>query len=157
MSADHLDDKVLSANLAAFFGADHTACDADWADTEAAVAQGAAAASAAWQHFDGALRNHLAMEEEVLFPAFEARTGMTQGPTTVMRMEHTQMRGLLDQMATLARSGAWQDLLDQGDTLLMIIGQHNAKEEGMLYPMAQDYLAAEWPALRDRLLQGYKR
>lgn len=157
MRADHVDDKALTAELAAFFGADHAACDADWADTERAVAQGGAAASAAWQHFDQALRNHLAMEEEVLFPAFETRTGMTQGPTTVMRMEHAQMRGLLDQMASLARGGAWQDLLDQGDTLLMVIGQHNAKEEGMLYPMAQDYLGAEWPALRARLLQGYGR
>lgn len=141
----------LSSGLVAYFAADHRACDLDWAATERAVEQGPAPATAAFEHFERELRNHLAMEEEVLFPAFEDATGMTHGPTTVMRMEHTQMRGLLDQMAQAVRSAAWQDLLDHGDTLLMVIGQHNAKEEGMLYPMAQAHLAQQWPAISEKL------
>ena len=139
------------AGLVSFFAADHRACDLDWAAVERAADSDPAAAQAAFAHFDAALRNHLAMEEEVLFPAFEAATGMTHGPTTVMRMEHVQMRGLLDQMAQAARGGAWQDVLDHGDTLLMVIGQHNAKEEGMLYPMAQMHLGQEWPEISTKL------
>jgi hemerythrin-like domain-containing protein len=92
------------------------------------------------------------MEEEVLFPAFEAATGMTDsGPTFVMRMEHDQMRGLLDQMGAALERGDQNALLDQGDTLLMLIQQHNQKEEGMLYPMSERALASEWPALHERL------
>jgi len=42
------------------------------------------------------------MEEEVLFPAFETRTGNTMGPTYVMRTEHEQIRALLQVMARAA-------------------------------------------------------
>lgn len=42
---------------------------------------------------------------------------------------------------------------DAGDTLMMVIQQHNVKEEGMLYPMAESALSAEWSALYPRLLK----
>ncbi len=83
-----------------------------------------------------------------MFPAFEQATGMTSGPTAVMRMEHEQMRGLLDQIAAAIPAGDYQGVLDLGDTLLMLVQQHNQTEEGMLYPMADSALASEWGSLR---------
>lgn len=143
-------DATASASLIAFFTQDHRACDADWAAVEAAAQAGDAAS--AWHQFDSALRRHLEMEETVLFPAFEAASGMTQGgPTFVMRAEHQQMRMVLDQMQGAATQQDWDELLDHGDTLLMLIQQHNAKEEAMLYPMAERFLGAQWPALRHKL------
>jgi hemerythrin-like domain-containing protein len=68
-----------------------------------------------------------------------------------MRSEHQQMRGLLDQMASAASAGDHQELLDQGDTLLLLIQQHNQKEEGVLYPMAARALAERWAELRERI------
>jgi len=139
--------------LEATFKGNHREIDSRWAEVEAAVerADGEAVATA-WQRFDSGLRRHLAMEEEVLFPAFEAATGMTGGgPTFVMRSEHSQMRGVLDQMAAAMEKGDHGELVDQGDTLLLLIQQHNAKEEGMLYPMAERALAGQWSALRERL------
>jgi hemerythrin-like domain-containing protein len=50
-------------------------------------------------------------------------------------------------------SGDAQEALDIGDTLLMLIQQHNVKEEGMLYPMAENMLAQEWAELAVRLAQ----
>lgn len=98
------------------------------------------------------MRAHLGCEEEVLFPAFEAATGMTRGgPTFIMRAEHEQMRALLARMQTAIERGDIRELLDQGDTLLLLIGQHNQKEEGMLYPMAERALASTWPEIRARL------
>ena len=73
------------------------------------------------------------------------------GPTAVMRGEHQQMRGLLDQMGEAAAAGDFDSVLDQGDTLLMLIQQHNVKEEGILYPLADRMLTVQWPALRERL------
>lgn len=128
-----------------YFTADHRACDDLWAALEAAPS------AAAWAAFDHATRRHFDMEELVLFPAFEEATGMTQGPTAVMRMEHRQMRGLLDQMGAAAAAGDWDALLDQGDTLLMITQQHNVKEEGMLYPMAEAHLGGQWPTVAAKL------
>ncbi len=85
----------------------------------------------------------------MLFPAFEQATGMTMGPTRVMRMEHEQMRGLLSQMAMAATD--IDALVEHGDTLLMLTQQHNMKEEGMLYPMAQGHLTGTWATLVPKL------
>jgi hemerythrin-like domain-containing protein len=87
------------------------------------------------------MRRHFSMEEDVLFPAFEQRTGMSGGPTFVMREEHRQMNGLLAEMgAALARRDG-QAYLGQSETLLMLMRQHNMKEENILYPMSDQALA----------------
>lgn len=141
------------AELSEYFTLDHQSCDSQWGDVERAVETGdATEVTRSWQRFEANLRQHLAMEEQVLFPAFERKTGMTGGgPTFVMRSEHDQMRGLLAQMAEAAARGDHDELLDQGDTLLMLIQQHNQKEEAMLYPMAERALASDWAELRARL------
>jgi hemerythrin-like domain-containing protein len=140
------------STLSSFFLQDHRDCDANWAVVEKALHQGdAEAGRLAWQEFEKAMLRHLAMEEEVVFPAFEQATGMTQGPTAVMRMEHSQMRGLLLQISAAIASGDFDEAMDQGDTLLMVIQQHNVKEEGVLYPMAENSLAAQWDGIKERL------
>lgn len=143
----------IEAGLAGFFKQDHQDCDARWAELEEQL-DGAddATAQALWQAFDNGMRRHFAMEEDVLFPAFESRSGMGGGgPTAIMKMEHQQMRGLLDQIGAAMDSGESGDALDLGDTLLMVIQQHNIKEEGMLYPMAENMLADEWAVLAGQL------
>jgi hemerythrin-like domain-containing protein len=142
----------MPTRLVDFFTRGHRDIDARWAEVEAA-ADGADrdALRAAWRSFEASLREHLDMEEQVLFPAFEDATGITAGPTRVMRGEHAQIRGLLDQMAAALEAGDVQELVDQGDTLLMLIQQHNTKEEGMLYPLSERALASEWPGLEEKL------
>lgn len=140
-----------SAGPLAFFTSDHRACDELWAEVEAAVERGdATAARAAFARFDAATRRHLDMEEQVLFPELERVTGMTMGPTRVMRAEHVQMRALLDQMARAADRDV-DALVEHGDTLLMLTQQHNMKEEGVLYPMVQAHLADVWEPIAAQL------
>lgn len=136
-----------------FFTTDHRRCDALWAEVEAAAdRRDAAAVSESFARFAAAMERHFRMEEEVLFPAFEDATGMHGGgPTQVMRLEHVQMRGLLSQLAGAVERGETGEVLDLGDTLLMLEQQHNAKEEGMLYPMSDRVLGAAWPGLAARL------
>jgi hemerythrin-like domain-containing protein len=143
-----------SQGLAEFFTLDHRRCDSRWVEVEAAAEAGDAdAVKESWRTFQNGLSKHLRMEEEVLFPAFERATGMTAGgPTFVMRSEHDQMRGLLEQMNAAANSGDHDELVDLGDTLLMLIQQHNQKEEHMLYPMAERALASDWAKIRERLI-----
>jgi hemerythrin-like domain-containing protein len=139
-----------SEGLGPYFVNDHRSCDAHWVLLEESLESGAAT-EPHWQAFDAAMRRHMAMEEDVLFPAFEQATGMLGGPTVVMRAEHERMRAMLTQMATLARAGEWEALADQGDTLMMLIGQHNAKEEAMLYPMAERALGHAWAPIAAKL------
>jgi len=140
-----------SQGLKEFFTIDHRRCDELWAEVEAAAAE---ALAERWHSFQGETLRHLRMEEEVLFPAFEQATGMIErGPTFLMRSEHEQMRGLLEQMAAAADGGDSQELVDLGDTLLMLIQQHNQKEEHMLYPLAEQALKADWPTICERLTE----
>lgn len=135
-----------------FMTADHRHCDDLFATAEEAVAKGdAAAGKAAFGHFRQALLRHLATEEIDLFPAFEAKTGMTMGPTRVMRMEHEQMRHLLDEAEKALERGDADDYFGHAETLLIMMQQHNLKEENMLYPMCDDQLAVEAASLLPRL------
>ena len=143
---------VSNLGLRDFFATDHRDCDALWAAVETAADGGADAIAGAWNTFAAAMERHFRMEEEVMFPAFERATGMVgMGPTMVMRAEHEQMRGMLRTMAGCANSGDYEAMLDHGDTLLMLIQQHNVKEEGILYPMADQHLAGVWAELRAQL------
>jgi iron-sulfur cluster repair protein YtfE (RIC family) len=146
----------LDSGANAFFKEDHRACDDAWGAFEAALSAGdREGARKHWEKFHGMMERHFRMEEEVLFPAIEDATGMRgMGPVAVMRHEHAQMRALLAQMVERARAGELDALLDDGDTLLMVIQQHNAKEEGILYPLADRVLAGDWPTLAGRL-RGY--
>jgi hemerythrin-like domain-containing protein len=139
------------STLKEYFTGEHRRCDGIWSEVEAAAESGEGQqATAHFERFAAALERHLRMEEEVLFPAFEEATGMRDGgPTFVMRSEHEQMRGLLEQMRGVADGG--DELVDLGDTLLMLIQQHNQKEENMLYPMAEQALASTWTEIREAL------
>jgi hemerythrin-like domain-containing protein len=142
---------MKSATPSSLFTEDHHRCDALWAELEAASSADDRALEL-WRSFEQAMRRHFAMEEEVLFPAIERATGMHgPGPTMVMRNEHAQMRAMLDQMGEAASSGDVRGLLDHGDTLLMLIQQHNLKEEGILYRLADDALGPAWDEIQARL------
>jgi hemerythrin-like domain-containing protein len=127
-----------------FLGTDHRVCDDLFASAEDAVAQkNWDSARGLFARFQKAMAHHLAMEEDVLFPAFEARTGMSSGPTEVMRTEHAQMRGLLQEMAIAVANANQDRYLGLSETLNMLMQQHNLKEENMLYPMSDQVLGGE--------------
>lgn len=94
------------------------------------------------------LERHIDMEENLLFPAFEERTGMTAaGPSVQMRAEHEQMHGIFQQMrdAIAAKDAAgWQRA---SQALLEVLVPHNLKEEQMMYPMLDDAMGADAEAL----------
>lgn len=135
--------------IASLLSADHNRCDDLFAEAEAAVANAEwDKGSALFGQFREGMRRHFAAEEQTLFPAFEARTGMTQGPTQIMRSEHAQMNELLAQMQAAIEGRNAGGYLGLSETLLMLMRQHNLKEEQILYPMSDQALAGE----RDRLI-----
>ncbi len=115
---------------------DHRRCDLIFAEAEASVSDSNwDVGTAQFNEFHTAMEHHFSMEEGVLFPAFEEASGMTMGPTQMMRMEHTQMRQLFSDMAQAVEKQDKDDYLGLSETLMMIMQQHNMKEEQMLYPM----------------------
>ena len=135
-----------------FMTEDHRHCDDLFADAEQAMGKkNFEAAKAAFAHFRTAMLAHFDTEEKTLFPTFEAKTGMSMGPTQVMRMEHVQIRGLMDDALDALNQGNADDYLGLADTLVIMMQQHNMKEENILYPMCDQHLAGETPELLARL------
>ncbi|MDP2824077.1 MAG: hemerythrin domain-containing protein [Sulfuritalea sp.] len=121
----------------------HKHCDEIFADTEDACASGDwVAGEQAFTLLRNQLETHFASEEELLFPAFEEATGMTSGPTEVMRGEHRQMRDLLAQMQGALTSRDGDAFGGAAETLLILMQQHNMKEENILYPMCDSALGS---------------
>lgn len=102
MTHDHRDCDGIFAR------AEELASDGDWAD-----------AAAALKKFADALNAHFDAEESTLFPAFEQATGMTQGPTMVMRHEHQNMRDTLAALQYALDKQDADDFAGEAETLLI--------------------------------------
>ncbi len=123
MAQDHRDCDLLFAK------AENAASKDDW-DT----------ARQAFNEFLQAMERHFGIEEQTLFPAFEQETGVLTGPTEMMRMEHEQMRTLFAEMKDAMEQQSSDDYLGAAETLLIMMQQHNMKEEQILYNMMDQRL-----------------
>lgn len=128
-------------SISNFMTQDHRLCDDGYAAAEEMVAAGQwDEADGNWTRFRNDMDAHFRKEEDCLFPAFEARTGNTQGPTAVMRMEHEQMRSLISEMNEAIAARNADTFLGLAETLMILTQQHNMKEEQILYPMSDQVL-----------------
>jgi len=143
-----------NGSLLEFLAEDHRRCDALFAEAEAAAQGGdPKRAGALSAMFTFGMRRHFSMEEEGFFSEFDARTGMQgSGPTQVMREEHAQMRGLLDRIDAAAAAADLAGLLSAGETLLILMEQHNLKEEQMLYVFADEVFQGVTDEILKRLV-----
>ena len=126
-----------------FLTADHGRCDEYFADMEAKATESLSSAKESCEAFIHETEKHFQMEERVVFEEFETKTGMTQGPTAMMRHEHTQMRGLMAQMLESIAADNKDKFFGTTETFMILQQQHNMKEEQMLYPMVQQHLGEE--------------
>jgi len=122
---------------------DHRKCDEIFALMEEKASDSLSDAKEVTQEFIDDMERHFQMEERVMFLEFETKTGMTQGPTAMMRQEHTQMRALMSQMIDAIDAKNKDKFFGLTETLMILLQQHNMKEEQMLYTMAQQHLSAE--------------
>ena len=135
--------------------ADHRRCDDYFAAIERAVAgREWDKAVSEFSCFREAMFQHLEVEESILFPAFEARTGMRMGPTQVMRDEHAQMRELIEAAGVALAAKDVDEYSGNAETLLIMTQQHNMKEENILYPMCDTHLFAQLEELMPQLECG---
>ncbi len=128
--------------LAGYMSTDHKACDEAFAIAEeAALNNDWSRAESAFSTYRQDMERHFRMEEEVLFPAL-LNAGGPAGPVQVMRMEHAQMNELIEQMAGALADKDSKEYGGLSETLLIVMQQHNLKEEQILYPIADRVLAA---------------
>ena len=137
--------------LRELMAADHRRCDDCFVSVEQAIAAVAwDDAGKAFARFEQAMQRNFSAEEGVLFPAFEQRAGMRMGPTQVMCAEHAQMRQLLAAAEVSLAARDAEDCSGNAETLLIMMQQHNMKEENVLYPMCDQQLGGA-PELLEQL------
>jgi iron-sulfur cluster repair protein YtfE (RIC family) len=122
----------------------HKQCDHFFAAAEeSAMAARWPECAEAFRRFRKEMAAHFATEEQVLFPAFEAVSGSSVGPTQMMRLEHAQMNGLMAMIGSAVTARDADGFAGAADTLLILMQQHNMKEENILYPMCDRMLAGQ--------------
>jgi len=123
---------------------EHRECDTYFAEAEQAAALGDwAKAEEQFISFANTTLTHFKKEEEELFPAFEAQTGSSEGPTQVMRFEHEQVKGLIGKLAGALEDQDKDAYLSLCESMMILLQQHNMKEEQMLYAMCDRVLPSE--------------
>ena len=99
-----------------------------------------------YRAFAHGLSRHIRFEEELLFPVFEVRTGLssTMGPTAVMRAEHDEIKKRLEAIAAeIGLVHPTADLESRRRAFHEVMRAHNAKEEQVLYPAVDRCLSAD--------------
>ncbi len=101
--------------------------------------------------------NHHKREEDVLFPAIESKG--VQGPTEVMRMEHTELRKTKKELEKTAESAEKmkhgdfvEKLRESGGFIVSVLRDHIYKENNILYNIAREVITDtnEWKNIRKR-------
>ncbi len=91
--------------------------------------------------FQVELEEHMRIEEEMIFPSFEAFTRSPGGPTAVMRAEHDQIRQVLTVLEGFL--GDEQPIDEATLALEALLSVHNDKEERVIYPMFEQHAPPE--------------
>ena len=121
-------------SISAFFQQDHDRLDALFQSFQTLKRHDFEKAKEAFKEFKIGLHRHIVWEEDLLFPLWEEKTGMSEGgPTFVMRAEHRQIGERLEAIhQKVAERNPESDQDEQA--LLALLGAHNIKEERVLYP-----------------------
>jgi iron-sulfur cluster repair protein YtfE (RIC family) len=138
--------------MSSYLSQDHARCDALFRvalqSVRGARWRQAGLDMAAFQH---ALERHLLVEERILFPAFERAIGHAVSPTAAMRAEHLRIRAVAQRLSDTAASGDMNAFFKHAEALLLVLHQHDEKEEGVLYPMIERVLAHRSASLLDAM------
>jgi iron-sulfur cluster repair protein YtfE (RIC family) len=148
-------------NIQSVFADDHDHLDGLLADYDRLKGTAPDAAKQCFKEFKFGLQRHIVWEEQILFPLFERKTGMTQaGPTVVMRQEHRRIADRLEAIHAKVRAGD-PDTDREIDALLEVLALHNQKEEAVLYPaldrlLTREEAAAAFEAMAQTAEEAYK-
>ena len=129
--------------ITAFYEKDHDRLDELFMTFQRLKRSDFAKAKEAFKEFKVGLQRHIVWEEELLFPVWEEKTGMVEdGPTPMMRHEHSQIKQLLDAIHQKVE-GQNPDTDQNEQALLNLLSSHNRKEERALYPAIDNVTSAD--------------
>jgi hemerythrin superfamily protein len=102
-----------------------------------------------------ALRRHIYLEEEFLFPLLREKEPALYAPIFAMLREHGQLWQVLDSLEQEPNGTGSNDWLALCRRLAVLLLHHNPREEKILYPRADDLLPESAAArLREFIASG---
>ncbi len=132
----------------------HRYCDEDFGEVESLVSQKkfqeAEVLFLKWKDIN---LKHFRIEEEFLFPKTEEAIGQKIPPIFVMLAEHQQIKALISEMEEALKVSDANRFLGNSETCMIMIQQHNMKEEQILYPIIERSLEAFDPDLKNSLVE----
>jgi len=130
---------------------DHKRCDEIFAQAEEAVANEEwEKAATVYKEFEDEVEHHFIMEETVLFPAYTAKTNLSS-VTEALMQDHMQLRIIIFEAGESIKEKNQEQFLGQSETLLMMLQQHNKKEERKMYSMADSAFRGEADELLNKM------
>ncbi len=125
---------TVRRTITEFFEQDHDRLDALFQSFQTLKRHDFAKAREVFKEFKFGLQRHIVWEEDLLFPLWEEKSGMSEGgPTFVMRAEHRQIGEQLE--AIHLKVADENPESDQEERVLLgLLDSHNMKEERVLYP-----------------------
>ena len=118
-----------------------TACDiADWSLVHEVFAE-----------MTSNYRNHIRIEEDVLFPAYQAHPEASSEPTASLEADHEQIVHLMDHIAQRLAEKDYESLAENFSLLYRILRNHHEKEEEIFLPMASGALYSSKDAILARM------
>lgn len=133
----------VEKTITEFFEQDHDRLDELFKTFQQSKRSDFPKAKEAFKEFKFGLQRHIVWEEDLLFPIWEQKTGMSDsGPTPVMRNEHRQIGQQLEAIHQKVVSQS-PDSDQEEQALLDLLGSHNRKEERALYPAIDKVTSAE--------------
>ncbi|MBF0490058.1 MAG: hemerythrin domain-containing protein [Candidatus Omnitrophica bacterium] len=134
---------MSTQEVSGFYGHDHDELDSFLSQFQKLKRQDFAQAKPFFRKFKFGLQRHILWEEEILFPVFESKTGMSDaGPTAVMRQEHVLIKEALEELHLKVRQND-ADSEKEEKVLIDLLESHNLKEENILYPAIDQLTTAE--------------
>ena len=125
-----------------YLAAEHVRCDQLFAKVETCIGQREwETASGEFCIFEDVMARHIAMEEDILFPAFMDAVHSASAPLTMLRIEHQRLKAIFKLFYNSLQNRDLRGFTLHADSYVLLIQQHSVKEEQMLYPLLDRILA----------------
>lgn len=101
--------------------------------------------------FIGQLRYHVAQEEEVLYPAYDARRAPEHMFTDDLYEDHSRIIDIIGKIHRLIEGQEKEGLVELFKQLVDVMFEHNQKEEHVFLPFASHLLCEDRDELSEKL------
>ncbi len=129
--------------LSELLSGDHREIDEQFEEFTATLASETAQRRERFERFAGDLRRHIEVEEARLFPVFGEGDPSRRALVDRMLEEHRRIEAILEEIRLRLDQGGGATTEDLEVELVNVLWEHNAREEGSVYPWFDTHLSSE--------------